>query len=343
MLNFVFLIAAVGIEIASWTLAGSVTTSANASLLSFWALHAVASILLALGLLPLLRAQDTQPRWATLSLLACLSFVLPLLGFILVPLAVLTLRLYPSRPHAEDFSSLVLPEFDQHQDLQSSGHTAGMRSLLANRRASSQLRFKALVTLNHVKGRVASPMLRDVLNDPSDDLRLLAYGMLDRMEQKISLSIHEELQALKDNQSPSGVMNPRGLSAARHLSDLYWELLYQELAVDDMHDFAAQQSLHYCDLVLQQEKNDPPLILRRGRLLHALGKTQEAAQCYAQALALGMPPTQVQPYQAQIYFEARDFSQVRTLMHDLSLHNVLPKLRPVIDYWSPRNDATQSH
>lgn len=334
MLNFKLAFAALLLEVSSWTLSGFLTQSSDTALLSYLALHAAACAVLALSMFPLLLGKHTHPRWAVVSLIACFCFVVPVAGFVLAFLAVLTIRVYPARDPEEDFSSVALPEFDQHQHLQGTGHTAGMRSLLSNRRAPAKLRFKALVTLNHVKGRVASPLLRDVLNDPSDDLRLLAYGMLDRMEQKLSRAIHEELQVFKAEHQSSTALSPRGLVAAHRLSDLYWELLYQELASDDMHDFATQESLRYCDMVLAQHPDEPPLVLRRGRLLHAMGRKQEAEQCYAKALALGIPASQVIPYQAQIRYEQRDFAQVRSMMQSIGQDNALPKLRPVIDYWS---------
>lgn len=334
MANFKLAFVALLLEISSWTVSGFLTQSSDSALWGYLALHALASAVLAFSMLPLLLGKHTQPRWAVVSLIACFCFVIPVLGFVLAFLAVLTVRVYPSRDPTEDFSSVVLPEFDQHQHLPGTAQTSGIRSLLSNREAPTKLRFKALVTLNHVKGRIASPLLRDVLDDPSDDLRLLAYGMLDRMEQKLSRAIHEELQVLKEEASGPAALSPRGLVAAHRLSDLYWELLYQELASDDMHDFAVQESLRYCDMVLRQQPDEPPLVLRRGRLLHAMDRLQEAEQCYARALELGMPATQVIPYQAQIRYAQRDFVQVRSMMQGIAQHNALPKLRPVIDYWS---------
>jgi phosphate/sulfate permease len=281
MANFKLAFVALLLEISSWTVSGFLTQSSDSALWGYLALHALASAVLAFSMLPLLLGKHTQPRWAVVGLIACFCFAIPVLGFVLAFLAVMTVRVYPSRDPTEDFSSVVLPEFDQHQHLPGTAQTSGIRSLLSNREAPTKLRFKALVTLSHVKGRIASPLLRDVLDDPSDDLRLLAYGMLDRMEQKLSRAIHEELQVLKEEASGPAALSP-GLVAAHRLSDLYWELLYQELASDDMHDFAVQESLRYCDMVLRQQPTTAAGAAR-DRLLHAMDRQQEAEQCYARA------------------------------------------------------------
>lgn len=338
MINIKLGIAAVLLEIGSWTTAGFLSARADSTLLVFLLLHAGASVLLALSIYPLLGSVHNPTRWAVLGLISCFSFVVPGIGFMTVVLAILTIRAYPSRTHTDSFATVDLPEFDLHQSLHAAGRPTGMRALLNNRKASPKNRFTALVSLNHVSGHVASPMLRDVLNDQSDDLRLLAYGMLDRMEQRISHAIHEAAQTFKNEQQKSQDqqtdLSTRGITAAQHLSDLYWELVYQGLASDDMREFAVQESLRYCDLVLTHWPEDGPLLLRRGRLLHALGKLQEAGEYYQRALQHDLPETQVLPYQAQLHFERGEYARVKELMRSLKPHNALPKLRPVIDYWS---------
>ena len=338
MINVKWGIAALALEIGSWASVDFLSNRSDAALLSYLALHATASALLALSVYPLLGGARSQPRWAVLSLIACFSFVVPIVGFIAVVLAVIAIRVSDTRTHSDSYATVTLPEFDLHQNLNAAGRATGMRSLLNNRAAPKQNRFTALVSLNHVSGHVASPMLRDVLNDQNDDLRLLAYGMLDRMEQKISNAIHEETQIwkheLQQSQEHDTVVSERGLTAAHRLSDLYWELIYQGLASDDMRDFAIQESLRYCELVLDHKLDDGPLTLRRGRLLHAQGRLQEAQICYLLALQQDLPETQVIPYQAQLHFERHEYAQVKELMRSLKPHNTLPKLRPLIDYWS---------
>lgn len=338
MLNLKLGLAALSLELSSWSLMGMFLERSEPALLSYFALHGAACVLLALCVLPWLIGDRSRPRWAVVCLIAVFAFVIPVVGFFLVVLAILTIRTYPARSRELPFDSVELPEFDLHQHLQGASRSTGMRALLKNPQAPAQTRFHALVSLNHISGHIASPLLRDALNDHSDDMRLLAYGMLDRMEQRISQSIHEASvlfqQAERQAAARKTPLSSEGLEAARKLSDLYWELIYQGLASDDMREFSVQTSLRYCDLVLSHKPDDGPLHLRRGRLLHALGRQDEALQCYAQALQLQLPETQVLPYKAEIYFERGDFTRVRAIMRQLGQHSTLPKLRPVIDYWS---------
>ena len=60
------------------------------------------------------------------------------------------------------------------------------------------------------------------------------------------------------------------------------------------------------------------------------------AQAYAQARELGLPATRVLPYQAELCFDRKDFAQARALMQELGQWSALPRLHPVVDYWSGR-------
>lgn len=336
MLNLKLGLSALALEISAWGGPLLLREQSDAALLVYLLGHGGASLLLAVMLLPLLKVARIQPRWAALALIAVFSFAIPIAGFLGVILAVVALRVYGSTATASEFHSLQLPEFDLHQRMQGSFRQAGLRSFLGNARAPASARMSAMVALQFVSGRVASPLLRTVLSDPSEDLRLLAYGMLDALEKRINRAIDVELKALRNAQEQEGenTPGPLTLEACQRLSDLYWELVYQQLVQGDLRDHAIKQSLHYCDQVLEHNPGQPQLTLRRGRLLHELGHLDEASAIYDKARALGLPATRVLPYQAELAFERRDFTQAQQLVHELGQWDALPRLRSVIDYWS---------
>lgn len=273
-----------------------------------------------------------------LALMAVCSYAVPLAGFIGVFLGTLVLRVYRAARPIEDFQSVHLPEFDLHQRIQSGFRQTGLRAVLGNSEVPARSRMRAMVALQHMPGRISSPLLRNVLNDSSEDLRLLAYGMLDALERNISRSIDKELDTLREAEEKEGAdpLGPTGLQAAEKLSALYWELVYQNLAQGDMRNYAISESLRFCERVLAQQPQHPQHNLRRGLLLHALGRMDEAEQAYARAQQLGLPATRVLPYLAELSFEQRDFAKTRQLMQQLDEWSALPRLRPVIDYWSAR-------
>lgn len=338
MLNIKLALSALAAEIASWSSLWLLRSDSDAALLAYLGAHGLASVLLALCLSPFVAtsAQATRQRISLVALMAAFSYAVPVAGILGSVFATVALHRQRGPQVGQRFPVLPVPDFDPHQQAGAGRRQVGLQSFLANTCVPVASRMRALVALGNVPGRVASPLLRTALGDSSEDLRLLAYSMLDGKEREISRTIHQELQKLEQARQTEGdsPLGPRGLPAARALSDLYAELVYQGVAQGDVRDHAIEQSLRYCAMVLAQKPDSALLLLRRGRLMHLQGANDEALACYEQALAMGMSPARVVPYQAELLFERREFARVQALMRSLDAQQVLPRLRPSILYWS---------
>lgn len=328
-------IAAVTFEIAAW---GTTIfdTGNDVRLFAYLSLHLLASLLLALALSALLSTGNLRQRGMMVLLIAACSYAIPVAGFLGMLIGTLMLQTYRKAPEAPEFKSAELPDFDQHQKHHAGFRQTGLRSFLNNSAAPMSTRMGAMVALQYVSGRISAPLLRDLLSDQDEDIRLLAYGMLDNQEKRINRAIDDELKALAQSTSGENGAAPDAETPERvhRLSDLYWELVYQELAQGDLRDYAINQSLHYCEWGLRLVPDNAALTLRHGRLLHCLGHSKDATAKYRRALELGLHATRVIPYQAELCFEQRDFAGVRRLMQELGNEWSLPRLQPIIDYWS---------
>lgn len=329
---------AVLLELAAWFGGDLLGTHADGQLLWYLVLHGAASLLLASFAILLLPSAIAQPRRPLLLLLAGCSYAVPVLGFIGVLAGIVILRTHRRGISPPNFESIRLPAFDPHQHTAGSARRSGLRAFLGNAKAPTASRMGALVALQYVSGRVATPLLRDILTDPSEDIRLLAYGMLDKQEKRINQAIDEELKKFADSHNATDSDEREGhmLAAARRLSDLYWELIYQRLVQGDLRSHALAESAKYCRIVLREAPFDAALMLRHGRLLHALGQPEDAVDAYYKALALGLPATRVLPYLAELRFDQGNHADARRLMGELSTWAALPRLQPVIQYWNPQ-------
>lgn len=326
---------ALTLELSAWSAGALLDSQSDSTLLWYLVLHGAASLLLASAAILLLPPAFARPRRPVLLLMAGCSFAVPIFGFVGVLAGIVILRTYRYHEKIAPFESTQLPEFDPHQHTTGGFRQSGLRSFLGNTKAPMASRLGALVALQYVSGRVSSPLLRDVLTDPSEDIRLLAYGMLDNQEKRINQAIDEELRSLAEGVKLEGEAQPgpQTLAAVRRLSDLYWELIYQEMVQGDLRTHAVAESSRYCDIVLRHAPDDAAINLRQGRLLHALNQLEKAEAAYFRALGLGLPSTRVLPYLAELRFDQGDFVGARYLMSELSQWSSLPRLRPVIEYW----------
>jgi tetratricopeptide (TPR) repeat protein len=322
-------LSALALELGAWAQL-AVAGASDQALATYLAAHGGAAALLALFALALLPAGYRAPRLPVLLLLFAVIFFIPALGFIGTLGVILLAPWLPRLKTPASFGSVELPALDPHERIGGAGfRQPGMRGFLSNATAPVSTRLRALVSLQNVPTRLASPLLRDLLADPSEDLRLLAYGMLDSREQKLNRAIHRELRKRKEAADAEVAAH-----SARKLTQLYWELTYQGLVQGELLRHAVGEALRYAQEALALDPADANLTLRLGRLLHAQGRNDEARKAYGEALRLGLPATRVIPYLAELAFEARDHDEVRRLLAVLRDWPGMPRLQPVIQYWT---------
>lgn len=296
----------------------------------FLLLHAMASILLALLAWHFLAAGFREPRWAVTLLLFNFAFFIPLLGIVGMLAAVVLASLRRREVVRLPFVGMKLPEFVLSlRDPEIKYSQGGIKSRLMQSAIPTPQRLQSLLALQGMPPRVSSPLLQDMLGDSSDDIRLVAYGLLDNREQKITAQIHRELVNLKNNDSPD-----LRLMGLRRLAELYWEMIYAGLAQGDLRLHALNQARHYADEALAMARQDAGLLLLKGRILHELKRHDEAWDVLHAAMAGGLPESRVLPYIVEIAFVRRDYATVRDLLSRLSETQVTPVMKNAIRFWA---------
>lgn len=304
--------------------------NSTAHLLLFFAAHAAASALLALFTIPAMPRQYRQPRTAVLAFLFSFSFFIPLVGLLGVMLAVFIALLKPRLARSLPFASVEQPEFVLSVgDAEPAFRKSGLRSVLLDQSTPAHVRLKSLLTLQNMPARSAGPMLRKLLSDPADDVRLVAYGMLDTHEKHISARTQEELRKLELATEPEARSN-----CLRQLAELHWELVYTGLVQGDVREHALASARSYVERGLELASRDPGLWYLKARLLQASGKLGEAAQDFGIAVSCGLPEGRALPYMAELAFERRDFTAVREIMARVAHSHVSPLMAPLVDFWS---------
>jgi len=304
-------------------------SSSQEVLLTYLAAHAAASALAALVLFPLLpKAQRTRPR-PTLLFFFSIAFFVPVLGVLGLVGAAIVGRLVPGRARREGFEMHQTPVYDPRagevSKLRSKG---GVRIQLENTAAPTETRLKALLAVQSLPARVANPMVREMLSDPSDDLRLVAYGILDAREKSINARIHAAMQRLE--QAPP-VRERAALE--RQLADLYWELVYQGLVQGALREHALAKARAHVDQALSLDPEDGALWSLSGRLAAQEGGIEEARRAFERARRFGLPEARVLPYLAEMAFRQRRFDEVRELARKLGGASQTQRMAQVIEYW----------
>lgn len=304
-------------------------SNSQALFVSYLAVHAAASALAAAVLLPLLpKEQRVRPLMVLLFFFA-IAFFVPVLGVLGLLGAVIIGRLIPERARREGFEVHQAPTYDPRSgEIALVRSKGGVRVQLENTEAPVETRLKALLAVQSLPARVANPLVREMLSDPSDDLRLVAYGILDAREKSINARIHAAMQRL--------VQQPPARERAaleRQLADLYWELVYQGLVQGDLRDHALAQVRKHLDQALSLDPEDAALWSLSGRLAAQEGGYDEAQRAFERARLFGLSEARVLPYLAEVAFRLRRFDEVRELARKLGASSQTQRTAQVIQYW----------
>jgi len=266
----------------------------------------------------------------TYGYLAALCFFVPVAGVLLVLGSLLLAKLFPKPEDDKDIADVGLPVFVAHLISRvTHGGGARLRAQLSNERAPVQSRMTALVAMQSMPTRTASPVLRDLLADPVDDIRLLAYGMLDNAEKVLTQKILAELPRLEEATTPEARYDIN-----KRLADLYWELIYQNLVQGDVYRYTAEQVERYASAALDIQPDNAALWYMRGRLALSRREPDVAESHLRRAESLGFPRDRLLPPLAEACYLRRDYAGARAALAQFSSRSPLPLLRPLLRYWT---------
>lgn len=306
--------------------------SGMTALLGYLPLHALASATAALAAGQMLPRPYRFPRrWVWASLFG-FNFFVPLIGLAATLIGVFAGHLLPQLLQPRVFMNVPRPDYTATGD---EGLTrrrgAAARAQLMNPSAPQGARVEALMAVGSTGAPSTGALLRGLLADPNDELRLLAYGMLDRREKEISSGLARERKLLESAEEIDDRDAVRVICG--RIAQLYWELVYQDLVQGDTAKFAQEQTLIYAERALRDDATDGARWLLIGRVQMRRDDLRAADNALLQALAYGMPRRSVLPYLAQLRFAQRRYDDVRRALLELGGEPGSETLSAMQQYW----------
>jgi len=204
---------------------------------------------------------------------------------------------------------------------------AGLSGVVKNA-SNPDKRLKAIMATRQLDDRDAIPILRLALKDPVDDVRLLAYSMLDSKEEKINSGI----QSIEKKLS-----NAEGVTKSRlhkEMAHYFWELSYLGLAQGDVKQHVLIQSRDNFIEALKFDDNDAGICFNLGRVLLSQDKYQESLVYFKKAMEFGISENDVIPYMAEVEFNLANYFLVVKLLSRLpeEAKRILP-LSNIANFW----------
>jgi polysaccharide biosynthesis protein PelE len=306
--------------------------SSAARLVAFLMAHAAACLLFSLSLVRVLPHQYRKPAFASCLFVFTTIVFIPVLGMMAL-LVCLTPALRQPRltaqfgelKHPHGLSLPTLPAEPRGMD---SVSRAGELAAVLRHAADPDKRTAALIATLSLKDQYAVPLLRMALKDPEDDVRLLAYALLDRKEKTIEARIRDR-KAQLDSDAPEQQI----FSLHKALAHDYWALAHLGASGGSTFLMLCGRAQEHVQAALQHRPHDGGLQLLCGRIFLIELQLDAASDAFENARKAGIDARQIEPFLAEIAFFRRKYSNVKTHLMRAGKGRSRPRLSKASTYW----------
>lgn len=336
MNNLFWAIAALSADAALFA-SGMTLNHSLSAFLAVSVLHATCCSVLATCAFVLLPARYRQSKVWAWWLMFNFAFIAPVLGPIGIVLIIHFTLIRKTDTLGQAIPRTIeLPVYDVQMHETARAGQGAIRSRLTSN-VPAHVRMQSLLTLQVVPSGVANPILEDLLGDETDDVRLVAFGMLDAAEKKLSVQIHRAQKNLDKSLPPKARYD-----GYRHLAELHWELIYEALVQGELRKHVLAEALQCLEAALALEPQpEVGLLFLKGKILLAQGLAQPSEAAFRAAMRLGQTEASVLPYLADLAYQQRAFGEVRDYMRRLLPLQVSPRTHTIIDLWTGRDHFQQ--
>lgn len=305
--------------------------------LAFAGAHAAACLLFSLALLRLLPPPYRSRAVSSSLPVLAVTFFIPVLGMLgWLACVVPALRHQRPAPPLDDWSHPPAPALP--------ARPAGLRTMGGMLRASElagplryaadpNSRIAALIATLSLEDEYSVPLLRLALKDPEDDVRLLAYALLNRKEKAIEARIRDVSRQLCS--SPAG----QGFLQHKALAHNYWAFAHLGEPQGSTRLLLCARAQEHVQAALRLCPHDGGLQWLLGRILLVQLQLDGASEAFECARRSGIDARQVQPFLAEIAFLRRRYADVSGYLMQAQPGERL-RLNKASIYWErPANDA----
>ena len=301
------------------------------------ALHATAAGLFALMAWRLLPDSYRRPPLGVVAMLTSTGFFIPLGGLFIV-VALWVGHRYPKL--LERKVGLPIRPFE-FVAVDSAIRSLGLlrlrdaRRALLGHRLSVDERLRLLLAMQHVAPRAVVPLLQNLLGDPVEDLRLLAYSMLDNWEKTSSEGILRAQRAF--DQAKADQDKAAAVRALMNLVDLLWWQIEAGLVRGDLRRMALVRCKDRCEKLLKEEPRLTQVWRVYVQVLIESGAFDAAHRAVYLAERARMPQNSLLQLKALVAHAQGDWDRLRVVCRRFDAPRSLPsRWREVAAFWSHR-------
>lgn len=305
--------------------------------------HAGACALTAEALHSMMPLSQQQPRRSGLLFLFAITFFMPPFGMFGMLGGLIAELYFPNRPPPPSpWLSVEFPELPHQPPTVAAQPEYGDGALSAMLRycPTPERRLAAVLAVRHLRDQNDTYVLRLALTDPVDDVRLLAYSILDRKEQSFSAQHKSFLTQLESAREPG-----KRAKLQKRIAQTHLEMIKLGLAKGEVQSYLLAEGRRHVDAALQVAPDDRESLFLLGIIALRQDDLPTAEKAFLKAQVLGMALEKVLPYLAELAFRQQRFSMVAHYLRaiDPLYFHTQPLLGSVASLWLEGKPSWRSH
>ncbi|NNM59039.1 MAG: hypothetical protein HKM04_04425 [Legionellales bacterium] len=206
---------------------------------------------------------------------------------------------------------------------------AGQRVVLRSKNVLLHRRIEALASAASMNYASKNEILRGLLPETTDEIRLLAFQLLETQEKAISKKINWVNKLVKHAKTNSELHN-----GYKIIAQLYYELVYQNLVQPELRDSILATAFEYVQKALKTDIKDPIAWALQGKIQLKQQDYEGAESSLLHAMELCAQPRETVPYIAEMHFKKREFLVIPKFFEEHPSLSDLPRVGTVARFWS---------
>ena len=299
-------------------------------------IHGLLSVVLALTATAMLKSRYPKQAHLLFALFVMLALAMPLVNVGFVPWLAYYFKAHRHDPDEIAAQGIDLGAFMIRFPVVRRTLGEGIASFEADNDAIPQHnRLLALTLLSDYRNKAYMATIKQMLKSHDDELRLLSFSVIDRLEQTIHANIHAGKQRLETLPEESDAW----YREHQKLAEAYWELIYFELADDTLKRYLADRILMHVSRYESRFGADERSEMLLAKTAFSLEEYSEALRRFWNVVRLRgvndiAEAANVVPYIAEIYYHQGKYEAVQKLMKHAKKLDFDAKMKSVRELWA---------
>ena len=260
-----------------------------------------------------------------------INFCLPFIGYIATLLLSPVIAYTPKKRYLHQIKHFNKDEFfsNPYPKVKRVFGEGAVVSLVTDPNNHSPNKMKALVFMAQHPNIQTHKLIKELLSDRDNEIRLYSFSILNSKEQQLNNQINHLSQLINESKNEE-----EKSSLSLDIAQNYWEFIYQGLTEEENIPIIVDRIEYFAKESLKSNKNKATAQLLLAKSYFTIKNYTKALNYFNESLKSGIPKIKILPYLAEIAYEKRDFIEVKKLMQELKTKETHPTIEPIKSIWS---------